>query len=120
MSVIANIALVAALASSTAAVAIAGTTHLNDAQYLAAARCQGLYNSHALGAVDSTGINRLMKSEGAYRTPDVSDRAAEVMSDAKSEANRAGALSRQALVSERDGACQVWARSSDGETTATR
>jgi hypothetical protein len=120
MSVFVNIALAAAFASTTAAVAIAGTSHLNDAQYIAAARCQGLYNSRALGAVDASGINRLMKSEGAYRTPVVSDRAAQVMDDAKSEASRSGGLSRQELVSERDGACQVWARSSDGETTATR
>jgi hypothetical protein len=109
MSVIGNIALVAAMVSTTAA--LAATTHLTDSQYLAAARCQGLISSPALGTTDATGINKLMKSEGSYRTADVTDRADEARSEAKRQAGSAGAYGRSQLVSERDGACQVWARS---------
>jgi hypothetical protein len=109
MSVIGNIALVAAMVSTTAA--FAGTSHLTDSEYLAAARCQGLFSAPALGAADASGINKLMKSEGSYRTPEVADRADEARTDAKRQARDGSAASRSALVSERDGSCQVWARS---------
>ena len=116
MSVITNIAIAAALITATGV--SAGTTHLTDAQYLAAARCQGLFDSHKLGPVDASGINKMMDREGDYRQPAVADRADEARNDAEREADHAGALGRQALVSERDGACQVWASDGRSQTAA--
>jgi hypothetical protein len=106
MSVIGKLMLVAALASTSAV--LAAPSQLTDSQYLAAARCQGLFNSRALGSADSSAIDRLMKSEGAIRTQDVFDRAGEARGNASRQARNASASARSALVSERDGACQAF------------
>lgn len=106
MSVIRNMLMVAALASTTAAVA--GTSHLTDSQYIAAARCQGLFNSAALGTTDSSGINKVMKSEGAIRDINVYQLGEDARTRASREARSAGGSGRSALVSERDGACQAY------------
>ena len=105
-----NLIAIAALASTGAA--LAAPTHLNDAQYIAAAHCQGLYESRSLGAVDASQINSVMKSEGAYRSLDVADRADQARTEAKRSADHAGSLMKAQLASERDGACQVWANGS--------
>jgi len=115
-SAVTGVALLAATALGTTA--LASASHLSDSQYIAAAHCQGLFDSHALGAADASGINSLMKSEGAVRTSDVLDRADEARNEAKSSANRAGSLMKTQLVSERDGACEVWARAG-GSTMAS-
>lgn len=118
MSGLANLIAIAALASSGAA--LAAPTHLSDSQYLAAAHCQGLFDSRSLGAADASGINAVMKSEGAYRTPEVIARADQARSDAKRSADHAGALIKGQLASERDGACQTWAHDGASMTTAGR
>ena len=106
MSVIGNILIATALVTTTAAVA--GPSHLSDSQYIAAARCQGLFNSQALGTADSSGIDKVMKSEGAIRDPNVFQLGEEARTAATRQARSAGAQSRSALVSERDGACQAY------------
>ena len=98
--------------------ASASDAHLTDSQYIAAAHCQGLFDAHSLGAVDASGINGFVKSEGAYRTPDVLDRAEQAKNDAMGKASRAGALARSGLVAERDGACQVWAKAGNAGTAS--
>ena len=103
-------------AAALATAAFASGPKLSDSQYIAAAHCQGLYNSHALGSSDASTINALMKSEGAYRSPEVSDRADDARNQAMSRASHAGAGARSDLISERDGACQMWAKSSDSST----
>lgn len=113
MSYFRNVVLSATLLTGAAALAtasFAATAHLSDSQYIAAAHCQGLFDSHALGPVDSSGIDTTMKSEGAYRVPEISDRADEARDRAKSMASHAGSAERSQLISERDGACQVWAK----------
>jgi hypothetical protein len=107
MSGLGNLIAIAALASTGAA--LAAPTHLNDSQYIAAAHCQGLFDSRSLGAIDASQIDAVMKSEGAYRTPDVSDRADQARIEAKRSADHAGSLMKTQLSSERDGACQAWA-----------
>jgi hypothetical protein len=107
MSGLGTLIAIAALASTGAA--LAAPTHLNDSQYIAAAHCQGLYESRSLGAVDASQINSVMKSEGASRTLDVADRADQARIEAKRSADHAGSLMKSQLSSERDGACQVWA-----------
>jgi hypothetical protein len=114
-----NIALAATLFAGAAALstaALASSAKLSDSQYVAAAHCQGLFDSHALGPVDASAINAMMKSEGSYRTPEVSDRADEARNAALSKASHAGPGVRSDLISERDGACQVWAKAGDTST----
>jgi hypothetical protein len=114
-----NIAVVIALAAGAAALttaAFASGPRLSDSQYIAAAHCQGLFNAHILGAADSSSINALMKVEGAYRAPDVLDRADEVRSQAMKQASHAGPGVRSELVSERDGVCQTWAKVADTQS----
>src|SRR5579863_4254414 len=106
---------IAAGAAALATAAFASGPRLSDSQYIAAAHCQGLFASKSLGAADASAINSMMKSEGAYRTPDVLDRADGVRSQAMSKANHAGAGTRSDLISERDGACQTWAKVGDSQ-----
>ncbi|HEY7851398.1 MAG TPA: hypothetical protein VIB82_00385 [Caulobacteraceae bacterium] len=116
MSVIRNFLMVAALASTTAAVA--GTSHLTDSQYIAAARCQGLFNSASLGASDSSGINQVMKSEGAVRNSNVWQLGEDARTGALREASHSATAGRSALVSERDGACQAYTHLGGGNAHA--
>ncbi len=106
---------IAAGAAALATAAFASGPRLSDSQYIAAAHCQALFNAHALGSADASGINSMMKSEGAYRTPDVLDRADEVRNQAMAKANHAGPGARSDLISERDGACQTWAKVGDSQ-----
>lgn len=106
----------AAGAAALATAAFASGPKLSDSQYLAAAHCQGLYESHVLGSADASAINALMKAEGAYRSREVSDRADDVRNQAITTANHSGPGARSDLISERDGACQVWAKASDTST----
>jgi hypothetical protein len=97
------------IAASLSAVALAGAAsarpQLSDAQYLSAARCQALMSSSALGKVDTTAIDQVLKSQASYRMPAVTDRADEVRQDAKRAASHAGPSEKAALIAERDGAC---------------
>jgi len=103
-------------AVALATAALASGPKLSDSQYLAAAHCQGLFAAKALGPVDATPFNAMMKSEGAYRSPEISDRADEARRAARLQADDAGPGARSELISERDGACQVWARSGQPST----
>lgn len=103
-------------AAALTTAAFASGSKLSDSQYLAAAHCQGLFNSKALGSVDASSINAIMKSEGAYRSPEIADRADEVRNQAMSRASHASAGARSELISERDGACQVWAKAGEVAT----
>lgn len=100
--------LIAAAAVLSATGAFAAPAHLNDSQYIAAAHCQGLYDSHALGAADAKPFDAMMKSEGGIRSPDIIARADQARSDAMRAADHAGALVKTQLVGERDGACMAW------------
>jgi hypothetical protein len=103
MSMLKALIIVAPLALATAAVA--GPDKFTDSQYIAAARCQALMSSTALGPVDMHGIDAMMKSEGATRSPDVAQRADDARAQAQRAASHAGAYSKGALIAERDGAC---------------
>jgi hypothetical protein len=96
----------ASIAASSAA--FAAPAHLNDVQYLTAARCDGLTASAALGKSDTAAIDAVLKSEGRSRSPEIMDRAEEMRADALREAGHAGPLARQGLIAERDRLCQAW------------
>ena len=110
--------IVAAAGVTVAASAMAGTERLTDSQYLAAARCDGLYNSPALGKVDASGMDKVFKTETNYRDPAIVDRGESVRDNAKHEARDGSAASRAALTAERDGACQTYASSGVGSQAA--
>jgi len=118
MSILKILMISSALAASSTA--FASTSHLSDAQYLAAARCQGLMSSPALGKDDTSSIDALMKSESASRIPAVYDRADEMRSDAKREASHAGPQGRADLTAERDRSCQAWANGGPATASNTR
>jgi hypothetical protein len=103
MSMLKALIIVAPLVLSTAA--IAAPDHLTDAQYIAAARCQALMASSALGAVDMHAVNAVMTSEGATRSPAVADRADQARAQADRAARHAGPDTKATLIAERDGAC---------------
>ena len=108
MSIFKSIA-IAALAMATATTAAtARPTHLTDGQYLAVARCQGLSTSKALGPVDVSGLDALMKAEGRGRLPEVEDRADAARTDALRQAGHAGENAKSALIAERSNACQAY------------
>ena len=91
----------------TAALAGAASAHpqLTDAQYLAAARCEALMSSSALGKVDSASIDAVLKSQASYRMPAVTDRADQIRQDTLRAASHAGPNGRAAMIAERDGPC---------------
>lgn len=112
--------LIAAAAVLSAAGAFAAPAHLNDSQYIAAAHCQGLYDSHALGVADAKPFDAMMKAEGGYRSPDVIVRADQARSEALRAADHAGPLIKTQLVGERDGACLAWTNAAASGGMANR
>lgn len=87
-------------------VANAHGSHLTDAQYFAAVRCQTLMSSSNLGREDTRIIDALVKSEGSDRAAAAYDRGESVREDTARVARNAGAYSKAALISERDGLCR--------------
>ncbi len=104
----------------TAALAGAASAHpqLTDAQYLAAARCQALMSSSALGKVDSASIDAVLKTQASSRMPAVTDRADEIRIDTQRAASRAGPNGKAALIAERDGACAAMSHDVEVATMA--
>ena len=122
MSALANITAAASIVAGfvlNAGAALASSQHLSDAEYIAAARCQGLYQAKSLGPADASGINAIMKAEGG-RMPAVQDRADEARDQARSQADHAGSVMKPQYASERDGACQVWAKNGGGAVVGSR
>lgn len=111
MQLLKALILVAPLALSTAA--LAQPAHISDAEYIAAARCQGLMSSSALGRQDTRAVDAMMKAQSGARIDAVFDRADDARADAVRAASHAGAYGKAALIAERDGVC----RSLTGTTT---
>ena len=104
MSMLKALIVVAPLVLSTAA--IAAPDKLTDAQYIAAARCQALMSSSALGPVDTHAVDAVMKTQGASRSPDVAERADDARAKADRDARHAGPDAKASLIAERTGPCQ--------------
>ena len=104
MSMLKALIIVAPLVLSTAAVA--GPDKLTDAQYIAAARCQALMASSALGPVDMHAVDAVMKTEGASRSPAVADQADAARAQADRAVRHAGPDGKATLIAERDGPCR--------------
>ena len=113
-----KVLILAVAAMSVGAGAMAAPTRLNDAQYLAAARCSGLMAAPALGVGDGGSLSALLKAEGRGRMPVVADRAEQMRDDARREAGHAGAQGRAGLIAERDGVCRSLAGLSGSGATS--
>jgi hypothetical protein len=105
MSMFKSFFIAGALAAATAAAA--SPAHLTDARYLAAARCQVLLGSSALGPVSSQAIDAVMRSEDRVHSIQAYNRAVEARETARNDLRHAGVYGRQELAAERNGACQA-------------
>ena len=97
-----------AAAAAAASTALAGD-RLSDAAYLKAARCQGLAHAASLGAVDTTGIDALMREQGADRHVSLRNEAKTIRADTTARAQKSGDKAR--LINERDTRCSAWVQS---------
>ena len=114
MSILKSLIVATAGVAVAASAMAASSERLTDSQYLAAARCDGLYNSPSLGKVDASGMDKVFRTETSYRDPAIIDRGESVRDNAKHEARDGSAASRAVLTAERDGACQVYASAKVG------
>ena len=89
--------------AATAAAAQPG--HLSDVAYMKAARCAGLASSSKLGSADGAALTSLVKSQAWGRDPYVLDKADDLQSKAKREADHADEFSKPRLSAELNGAC---------------
>jgi hypothetical protein len=94
------------LAAMSATAAMAQGARLSDAQYIAAARCEGLMTSAALGRQDTSAIDAMLKAQSGGREYAVFDRADGAREQAQQAARHGGVYAKAALVAERDGACR--------------
>ena len=87
------------------ATAAAAQPKASDSQYLQASRCAGLASSSNIGGTDAASYNTWLKSNGEGRSTFVTERAEQMRTTARSQANRASGLEKQQLSSELSGAC---------------
>jgi hypothetical protein len=93
-----------AIAGGALALSGAALAHpplVNDASYVAAARCFGLSTSHDLPPFDAGPIGRFMAAQGAGRTASVTDQANDARDRARRDAATAGPDGRDHLMAER-------------------
>ena len=101
--------LAVAAAVLAAATTVAASDRLSEAAYLKAARCQGLAHAAALGPVDTTGIDAVMKVQAQGR--DVRLRNQARVARAEAQESAANPANRSRLVQERDTRCAAWVSS---------
>lgn len=100
-----RIALTAIVMTAAFATAAQARGDLNDVEYLQAARCSGLAASGALGEMDTTTIDAMLKAESRGRTGYIVDKGAAAKADAKRLATRAKSERKAGLQAELSGAC---------------
>jgi hypothetical protein len=93
----------AASLTSLALPAAAGD-RVSDANYLKAARCQGL--AHATGGTDTSGIDAFVQAQGEKRDPRLRNQARAARADAEREAQSEAKRAR--LTAELNGRCAAW------------
>ena len=93
------------LTAAVATAAQARANSLSDVEYLQAARCSGLAASGALGEMDTSAIDAMLKAESRGRVGYIVDKGAAAKSDAKRQATRAKDERRAGLQAELSGAC---------------
>jgi hypothetical protein len=98
--------ILAAAATATLSTPALAADRLTDSQFLKASRCLGLAQSKALGEVDTTGLEALIKAESRNRPPALTDRAADSRTNALREGRRTQSDRRDGLVAEWEGPCK--------------
>lgn len=101
IATLAAAAIAASLTLSGTAFAAQGA-HWTDGQYLAAARCEGLMSSAALGKEDDSAVVAAIKAQSGGRVIDIDARADEARTTAERQAAHAGPQQKAALIAERD------------------
>lgn len=101
---IAAVMTVACIGLAGAASAASGA-HFNDAQYVRAARCQGIATT--LGGAGTHAFDALMRDQERGRTEMAFEAAQEAHDKAAREVRMAGPYEKSQLTAERDGACQA-------------
>src|SRR5437868_400360 len=96
----------APLVLSTAA--FAQPSRVSDAEFIAAARCQALMASSALGRQDTRGIDQVLDAQSTARQSDVLLLADDARDDAQTAARQGGLHHRAQLAAVRDGVCQAF------------
>jgi hypothetical protein len=94
-----------AIVALAAGAASAKPGHLNDAEYLQAARCAGLASSKNLGSTDSGAMKAWLEAQSTGRMSYTLDRADQVQDDARREADHAGDVAKPRLQAELSGVC---------------
>ena len=107
MRIISGLIVLAATAA-TATAAMAETSRWSDGEYIKAARCRGIAGSQALGVVDTSALDALLKAQSRGRAPHIVEKADTSRADAERVAKRAGAERKAALIAERDGSCRAY------------
>jgi|GEM_PF-807010 len=105
MSIFKSCLIAATLSSAALAGAASAHPQLSDAQYLAAARCQALMSSPALGKVDTAMIDGVLGAQSPFKIPAITARADGIRADTARVASHAGYYGKAALIGERDGSC---------------
>ncbi|HLY77834.1 MAG TPA: hypothetical protein VKQ70_00555 [Caulobacteraceae bacterium] len=103
--VTATLAIAAAVASAT--VAVAAPARLSDVQFLAANRCLGIESTKAFATPDTDTLRKLVKDQNWGRDSYIYDKADQAREDGQREASRSGAENSIRLASERDGVCRA-------------
>jgi hypothetical protein len=107
MSMFKGFVVAAALVASTSV--FASPARMSDAQYIAAARCDGLADSKALAGGDAASMDAVLKAQGRGRPAEIAEQADDARTAAIRQADHGGSVVRAGLVSERDGSCQALA-----------
>ena len=102
MRILAGLIITSALAAT---VASAQPGRLSDVAYMQAARCAGLASSHTLGSADAASLRALLESQSGGRDPFVLNKADDLQSAAKREADRADDYAKARLSAELNGMC---------------
>jgi hypothetical protein len=90
------------------ATAASAQPKVSDSQYMLASRCAGLASSANIGGTDAASFNSWLKSNSEGRPTFVTERAEQMRTTARSQANRASGLEKQQLSSELNGACATF------------
>lgn len=97
-----------ALTAMLAAGSASAASKMSDLQYLQAARCRGLATSEALGKLDTTGLDAMLKQESASRAPAVRSSAQKKLISAREQGDAATAAEKGRLLAERASNCAIY------------
>jgi len=100
--------IIATIAVATFAGAAQAAPGASNLEYLQAARCRGLSVSEGLGKVDTTAVDAFLRAEGGPREIGVKTSAANKITAATKEGDKADGAKKEKLLAERQSLCGPW------------